>query len=656
MLTDTSRSPYAKLQSLPVGSVTWTDGFWAAKERVCNETMVPNMRRLLADDELSHNLANFQIAAGQGDGSHTGPPFGDGDLYKWLEAAVFSFASTHDEELGREIDDTIGLIAKVQREDGYIFTKQAIENRNNPGSSEALSDHLNFEVYNLGHLMTAACAHVRATGKRSLLEIAEKAAGYLETTFAELSPENAKTAVCPSHYMGLVELYRTTGQRRYLTLAKRLIEMRDLVREGTDDNQDRIPLAEQRKAVGHAVRANYLYAGVADLYAETGNPEFLEVLESCWENVVYQKMYITGSCGALYDGVSPYGSSDYDEIQRTHQAYGREYELPNVTGYNETCAAIGNVLWNWRMLNLSGESRFADIIELVMHNGGLAGISLDGKNFFYSNALRRHRKLPFSLKWSRERQPYISSFCCPPNLVRTIAESASYAYAVSRESVFVLLYGANQAKIRLESGAEFSLSQSSDYPWDGKIRIRIEEALEPVHFALNLRIPRWAESAEVYLNGERMQLEVKPGMFLPIDREWCANDELVLLLPMNVNLMEANPLVEEDRNQVAVQRGPIVYCLETADLPAGSDISEFFLPDEPDWKEDLSYTIGAERMLTLKTTLLRRRERAWPSMSFRPRERVKMESVEARLIPYYAWDNRGFGEMSVWLPLWGGQQ
>lgn len=409
MLTDTAKSPYARLKSLPGASVRWTEGFWAEKFRVCGETMVPNMWGLLEDPAISHNVTNFRIAVGLEEGSHEGPPFADGDLYKWLEAASFVYGKTHDAALGKIIDEAVDLIGRSQREDGYLFTKQKIDERHDPGRTRPLGDHLNFEVYNLGHLMTAACVHFRSTGRRSLLEIAEKAAGYLETTFSELSPEKAKTAVCPSHYMGIVELYRATGNPRYLELADRLIAMRDLVRDGTDDNQDRIPLAEQRKAVGHAVRAHYLYAGVADLYAETGKQELPAVLESCWDNAVHEKMYITGSCGALYDGVSPYGGWEYDEIQRVHQAYGREYELPNITAYNETCAAIGSVLWNWRMLNITAESRFADIIELVMYNGALAGISLDGTKFFYTNPLRRQTELPFDLKWSRQREPYILS-------------------------------------------------------------------------------------------------------------------------------------------------------------------------------------------------------------------------------------------------------
>lgn len=653
MLTDTRESRYAKLKSLPMESVRWTAGFWAEKFRVCSDTMVPNMWRLLDDASISHNLTNFRIAVGEEEGRHEGPPFGDGDLYKWLEAASFVYGKTKEESLGRSIDETIDLIRQAQREDGYIFTKQEIENRANPGGSEPLGDDLNFEVYNLGHLMTAACVHFRATGKRALLDLAEKAAGYLETTFSELAPEKAKTAVCPSHYMGVLELYRATSNKDYLELAERLIALRDLVPNGTDDNQDRIPLAEQRKAVGHAVRANYLYAGVADLYAETGKSEFLPVLESCWDNVVHEKMYVTGSCGALYDGVSPYGSWDHDEIQRTHQAYGREYELPNITAYNETCAAIGNVLWNWRMLNLTAESRFADVIELVLYNGALSGISLDGTKFFYSNALRRHKELPFDLKWSRQREPYLSSFCCPPNLVRTIAESSAYAYAVSADSLYVLLYGGNRISCELDNGTRLGLLQETEYPWEGIIRFRLEELSGTKRFSLKLRLPAWAGEAEVGINGVILEEVPTTDGFLSCDREWSAGDEVELRLPMRPRMLEAHPLLEETRNHTAVQRGPIVYCLEQADLPDGASVSEIYVPEETEWREE-SLTIGSERMVALTAKLLRREETAWEKELYRPATALTYQVIRTRLIPYYAWDNRGFGEMTVWMPLYRG--
>jgi uncharacterized protein len=347
-----SKSPFATLQSVDMEDVTWTSGFWADRFEVCKNSTMPHLWNVYTNPEISHAFKNFEIAAGLDTGIHHGPPFHDGDFYKVLEAIASLYATTRDEKLNSLMDDVIPVIARAQREDGYIHTPTIIDQRDKHLSAAAeFKSKLNFETYNIGHLMTAACVHYRATGKRTLLDVAIKATDFLNKYYKQSAVELSRNTICPSHYMGVVEMYRTTGNKEYIDLARNLIDIRGHAADGTDDNQDRISFRKQTEAMGHAVRANYLYAGVADVYAETGEDSLLQALNLIWDDVVNKKMYITGACGALYDGVSPYGTSYRPpEIQKTHQAYGRAYQLPNLTAHNETCANIGNVLWNWRYI------------------------------------------------------------------------------------------------------------------------------------------------------------------------------------------------------------------------------------------------------------------------------------------------------------------
>lgn len=646
-LTNTSRSPNVTLRAVDLDAVKWTRGFWAERFAVCRETMVPNMWTLLSNPEFSHAFTNFRVAAGLEEGRHRGPSWNDGDLYKWLEAAASVYAATKDAKLDRLMDDVIVVVAAAQREDGYLHTPVIIAQKQGDSLKRPFQNPVDFEMYNLGHLMTAACIHHRATGKTRLLSVATKACDYLDSVFKEPTPELAVHGICPSHYMGMVGIYRTTGDRRYLELARRLLAMRDLVENGTDDNQDRIPFRQQTKAVGHAVRANYLYCGAADIYAETGDKSLLVALEKIWTDVVFRKMYITGATGALYDGASPDGARNQKTIARVHQAYGREYQLPNTTAHNETCANVANAMWNWRMLQISGDARFADIMELVIYNGALSGISLDGKKFFYTNALRQVRNLPFELRWSREREPYITCFCCPPNIVRMIAQVGNYAYCVTDEGVCVTLYGSNVLNTTLADGLPVKLTQESDYPWHGKITITIGTPGRK-EFSVLLRIPVWADEVMLKVNGDAVPATPVPGRYAAIRREWSDGDVVELNLPMRIRLMEAHPLVEEVRNQVAVQRGPIVYCLESSDLPKDVRVSEIALP------RDIRLTARFDRDVLGGVTLLEgradfRKQSDWTNVLYRELPRGKPQSVDIRLIPYYAWGNRGSSEMTVWM-------
>jgi len=448
--------------------------------------------------------------------------------------------------------------------------------------------------------------------------------------------------------MGTVELYRTTGDKRYLNLAAKLIDLRDLIPDGTDDNQDRIPFRRQREAVGHAVRANYLYAGAADVYAETGDGTLLTALTAIWDDVVHKKMYVTGACGALFDGASPDGSKEQSQISRVHQAYGRDYQLPNSTAHNETCAAIGNVLWNWRMLEITGDAKYADMLELTLYNAVLAGQSLDGKTFFYTNTLRQLDTMPVNLRWSRTRQGYFSSFCCPPNLARTIAEVSNYAYCKTDRGIAVNLFGANSLETTV-GGEKLKLSQETEYPWDGAIKITIEAAPKDA-CNVALRIPGWAKDASVSIAGDPVKEAPRPGTYFEISRTWAPGDVIELKLPMTARLIEANPLVEEARNQVAIQRGPLVYCLESPDLPEGARISDVAAPAGMVLTPKLEPKLLGG-VVTLSGSAVAFAELKWTADLYRDLSAQSTRKIDIKLIPYFAWSNRGKSEMTVWLPL-----
>lgn len=647
-LTNTSGSPHVRLRSIDVDAVKWTGGFWAQQFERCHEVMIPNMRRLLEDSETSHAFDNFLVAAGLKQGRHRGPKWHDGDFYKWLEAAAFAYGMTKDENLDKMMDRIIEVIGKSQREDGYIHTPVVISQRQQ-SSDDEFQDRLDFETYNMGHLMTCACIHHRATGKIGLLQIAQRAADFLYATYKS-SPENlANNAICPSHYMGVVEMYRTLGNPRYLELARGLVDIRDMVEEGTDHNQDRVPFRQQREAVGHAVRANYLYAGVADVYAETGDRSLLDALEEIWRDVACRKMYVTGATGALYDGASPDGSKAHSSIQLVHQAYGRAYQLPNVTAYNESCATIGLAMWNWRMLAVKAEARFADLLELGLYNGVLGTISLDGKKFFYRNTLRQVDDLPFELRWSDKREPYIGCFCCPPNIVRTIAEVAGYAYGMSEQGVWVNIYGGNVLDTRLPDGGNIRLKQETDYPWEGTIRITVEDTAER-EFSVFLRIPGWTQGACLRINGELTGKNPESGQYHEIRRSWSSGDQIELALPMPAELLEAHPLVEEARNQVAVRRGPIIYCLESVDLPEGVRMEDVTISPATKFKDRfVAEFLGGVKVL--ETTAQCCPADDWGDTLYRKLSQDGSRKIDIRLIPYYAWGNRGDSEMMVWIPL-----
>jgi DUF1680 family protein len=643
-ITDTTASPYAKVHAVGLSDVHWTQGFWADRFELCRTQMIPSMARLMEGTNYSQFFRNFEIVAGLKTGKSRGASFNDGDFYKFLEGASAMLAVKPDPDLDRQLDEIIAVIARAQQTNGYIDTWVQLH----PTNAVPFHDRNNFEVYNLGQLMTAASVHYRATSKTNFLAVACRAADFLCDVFQNPTPELAANSVCPSHYMGIVELYRATGNPRYLALAKKFLAMRDLIKDGGSDNQDRIPLEQQDEAEGHAVRANYLYAGAADLFLETGDTDLWKPISSIWTNVVTTKMYITGGCGSLYDGAAPDGSKDQKSITRIHQAYGRNYQLPNFTAHNETCANIGNALWNWRMFLATGDAKYMDVVELELYNSVLSGVSLNGTNFFYTNPLRVTDPMPVTLRWSRTRVPFISSFCCPPNLVRTIAESADYAYAVSDDTVWVNLYGSSVLDTKLPDGQKIKLQQETEYPWSGRTRIKMVECGQK-EFALKLRIPGWATEATAMFNDNGVSLPAGSQSYWEIRRHWQPGDIVDLNLPMPVRLMEANPFVEDDLNQLAVQRGPVVYCLESPDLPEDTRISDVMIPS------DLQLSARYDQHLLGGVVVLEGEAQArqigdWSGKLYRPVESEDRQAIHVKFIPYSAWQNRGPSEMSVWFP------
>ena len=665
-LTDMSHSKQAKMQNVPLGATKWTGGFWGDRFQMLATSGIWDMWNTwntpweTVDENGkhgSHGFRNFEVAAGTVKGKHHGPPFHDGDFYKWLEACASVYAVTKDPKIDALMDKVIEQIALAQRADGYIHTPVVISERNQGIDSHALTENaagieigkdqkhafasrLNFETYNLGHLITAGIIHKRATGKTTLFECGKKAADFLYNFLKNDAAELSRNAICPSHYMGAAEMYRETGDQKYLTLAEGLIAIRDSVKNGEDHNQDRHKFRDQYEAMGHAVRANYLYAGVADLYAETGEAQLMKNLSAIWNDIVNHKIYIMGGCGALYDGVSPDGTTyNQPSIQQIHQAYGRQFQLPQEYAHNEICAQIGMLLFSWRMFQTTVDPQYIDNIENELYNGILSGISLDGKDFFYTEALRRTKEYPYTLRWPKHRQRYISCFCCPPNTLRTLCQAQEYAYTINQDTLWVNLYGQNTLKTD-----DLEVEQQTNYPWDGKVTLTIKKAKHLK--SIRMHIPGWAADMALKLNGQPILAED-----LRQPRKWKKGDVIELEVPMKPRLIEANPLVEEAKNQIAVMRGPIVYCLEGQDIEGDHRINDIAIPADVKFTEK-KMTISGHEMIVLEADVPLVNEGSWRGDElYRELRPVANKKVHIRLIPYYAWDNRGIDDMSLWLPL-----
>jgi len=657
-------SPHAKLKSVNLNDVRWTDGFWAQRFAQTCDVTLPKLWELASDPEMGHAIQNMRIAAGMEEGQFAGTHWQDAWIYKWLESACYIQAAIHNKELGEQIDAIIDVIAKAQQPDGYIASQTTVR-----GWPRFQEPH-NHELYTMGHLLTAACIHHRLTGKTKLLDVACKTADYIYETFKGRDPKLADFPRNPSIIMGGVELYRTTRNKKYLDMANFFIDWRgsrygngrrnawaNPLKNGSDLNQNWRPLRKETEVVGHAVFFTYLYAGAADAYMETGDKMLLAALERLWTDLVTKKMYITG-------GVSPEHKShparSFEPGKLTtivgdsiHEGIAAPYELPNDTAYNETCGQIGSLMWNWRMLAITGEARFGEIMERTLYNSILSGIEVDGEGWSYTNPLRWHgpEHVLRSQDTHKRGYPGRRMICCPTNLMRMVASWHNYLYSMDDEGFWIHHYGANVFDGSLRDGRSLKLTQQTNYPWDGRIRITIDRIKKDGAFSLHLRIPGWAQDAKLTVNGKAATVDCKPTSYTTLQHDWIAGDVVELNLPMPVRKIIADPSIEQTRNQVAVMRGPIVYCLESIDLPKEVQFDDICLPADAKWRTRYDpYLLGGVTVLTTKALVIEKTARE-DIGGYRQVSEAKPRRVDIRMIPYYAWNNREEPKMAVWLPV-----
>jgi len=617
--------------------VAVNDTFWLPRLETNRQVTIPFAFK---KSEETGRIDNFAKAGGLMPGKFIGRRYNDSDVFKIMEGAAYSLRLHPDPELEEYMDDLIAKIAAAQEDDGYLFTTRTIDPENPaPGSGDKRWSNLgsSHELYNVGHMYEAAVAYYQATGKRNFLNVALKNADFIASVFG---PD--KRRGFPGHQeieIGLAKLYRITGDEKYLKLAKFFLdergqeEYKKMFPETSDFsvyNQDwylqaHQPVIEQDEAVGHAVRAAYMYSGIADVAALTGDESYIKTIDRIWENVVSKKLYVTGGIGSRHEG----------------EAFGDDYELPNATAYNETCAAIGNVFWNHRLFLLHGEAKYLDVLERTLYNGLLSGISLSGDRFFYPNPLESNGKYKFN-QGAATRKPWFDCACCPGNVARFVPSIPGYIYAWQDQVLYVNLFVESQATINIRENL-VKVAQQTNYPWDGKVQMIItpEQAAE---FVVHVRIPGWArnepvpsdlysflqlreEKVTLKVNSESLALDLEKG-FARIQRRWEKGDVIELDLPMLVRRVIAHEKVEGNLGKVALQRGPLVYCLEGIDNEG--QVLDKPLPD--DMSFDLEFRpdlLGGIKVITGNGA---------------------EEDIQAVTIPYYAWSHRGIGEMAVWLP------
>jgi DUF1680 family protein len=634
--TETGTMEYP-IQGVSFNEVKINDQFWLPKIETNRTVTIPAS---FAKCEEMGRMDNFLIAGHVMKGKTRGKmPFDDTDVYKIIEGASYSLATIPDPALDAYVDSIIAIIKTGQEADGYLTTYKTIDSTYAPagwcpagGRWKNLS--CSHELYNSGHLFEAAAAHYHATGKTSLLGIATKNADLLVKVFGE-----GKNPGVPGHQIvetGLIKLYLITKKDAYLQLAKHFLDYRgdSTKREIWGPyNQDHKPVVEQDEAVGHAVRALYMYTGMTDIAALFQDKAYRNAVDRIWDNLVTGKIYITGGVGARHQG----------------EAFGDDYELPNLTAYNETCAAIANVYWNYRMFLLHGDAKYIDVLERSLFNGVISGVGLDGKTFFYPNPLECDMKFMFNEGGSLTREPWFDCSCCPTNLCRFMPSVPGYIYAQNKDSIYVNLYVGSSTTIRLNGKTPVTIAQTTRYPWDGKVRITVSPEKKS-RFVLNLRIPGWArnqpvpgnlysfdvpetDSASVAVNRKVLPYKTKKG-YAVIDREWKQGDVVDITLPMNIHLVRANRHVADDLDKVAIERGPMVYCVEGADngalvtdlaLSDSTLLSASFVPD----------LLNGVVIISGNGINMSRSEQA----------------QKFTAIPYFLWNNRGANEMKVWIPV-----
>ena len=651
-IVDHSHSAHAQLRPLPFDAVQWTDGFWGDRFNQLTEVTLDESWRLLAEPAAGHVLDNFRFAAKPGSGKYVGTMWQDEWLYKWIEAAACVWRVNRDPGIERRMNDGIALIAAAQQPDGYLSTMPLVAGQ--PRFQEA-KDH---EIYNMGHLLTAGVIHYRMTGKDDLLNIAKRTGDFLCTNLGvTVKPYFAHN---PSAIMGLVELYRLTGEKKYLQCAQLIVDSRgqnpgkkgefQTGMEGSDIIQDRVPVRKSDEVVGHNVFFTYLYTGAADVVAESGEGDLQRALDRLWNDMTERKMFIHGGVSAVPSGVSP--NKDF-----VNEAAGAPYQLPNGSCYNETCGQIGAFMWGYRMLVDHPDGQYADIMEREMFNGFLPCIGLEGKSWFYRNVIRRYDenyKPKGGTDLASRQLPGRKQICCPSNLLRTIAELNAYFYSLDDAGLWVHHFGGNKLNCQLLSGEAFALEQMTDYPWSGEVKFVVNQA-PAKSVNIRLRVPGWAEKASFTINGTPVTDAKNEQGYVTLVKNWQAGDTITLSLPMESKLIAADPRVEEARNQVAVMRGPVVYCMESPDLPAGMDVPSVFVGSSSSFKPVAGIS-GMKTPLADKTVslsgpgLYRPDSRKAPL--YRALSQDAFKSFDLTLIPYYAWANRDKNNaMSVWIPV-----
>jgi len=621
------------IQPVPFTEVKMTDSFWQSRMETNRSVTIPHAFK---KSEETGRIDNFAIAGGLMEGEQSGIyPFDDTDVYKVLEGASYALMIRKDPDLEAYMDSVIALIAAAQEADGYIFTVRTNKaERIRGGFGDERWEKLDgsHELYNAGHLFEAAAAHYQATGKRNLLDIALKFADLIGDSFG---PDKLRKP--PGHQvieMGLAKLYRVTGDENYIRLAKFFLDVRGKPLDGRklkgEYNQDHMPVLDQEEAVGHAVRAGYMYAGMADVAALTGDRSYVKAINRIWKNVVDKKLYLTGGLGA----------------SGNNEGFSVNYDLPNLSGYNETCASIGNIFWNHRLFLLHGDSKYIDVLERTLYNALLSGISMDGMHFFYPN--------PLESIGQHERAEWFGCACCPGNVTRFMASLPGYVYAVKKGELFVNLYASNEGEVFLDDQT-IRISQKTRYPWDGTVRITVQPGKKNLSFFVHLRIPGWCRGfplesdlyryindqpaqVSIEVNGKTIQYNMQKG-YAVVHREWQSGDEITLHLPMLIRRVVAHDSVKADRGRVALERGPLVFCAEGPDnsdgrvrnllLPENSELTTYF---NPDLLQGVQMIHGRAFGYSIdKNGELQRKEQT------------------VRLIPYYAWAHRGGAEMTVWL-------
>ncbi len=616
---------------VPFTSVKVTDHFWGQRLYASRNVTIPLAFKKC---EETGRYTNFERAAHPSDSYKVeGFSFDDTDVYKTIEGASYLLQTYPDKKLQHYIDSVLAIVSKAQEPDGYLYTARTM-NPKHPhewsGSKRWEKEEvLSHELYDLGHMVEGAVAHYQATGQRNFLDIAIR---YADCVCREVGPNPGQACVVPGHQiaeMALCKLYLVTGNQKYLDEAKFFLDKRGYTTIKDIYSQSHKPVIEQDEAVGHAVRAGYMYSGMADVAALTGNKDYINAIDKIWENIVSKKLYITGGVGATANG----------------EAFGKNYELPNMSAYCETCAAIANVYLNYRLFLLHGESKYYDVLERTLYNGLISGVSLDGGAFFYPN--------PLESMGQHQRQPWFGCACCPSNIARFIPSLPGYVYAVKDKSLYVNLFMSNTSNLKVV-GKNVVLKQTTNYPWNGDIKIGVENT-SAKDFCMMIRIPCWVRGQvlpsdlysfsdgkrlgySVKVNGMKQNSELRDGYFA-ISRKWKKGDVVEVHFDMEPRTVRANSNVEADRGRISVERGPIVYCAEFPDNDF--NIRTMLLNRNPKFevveKKDLLY--GIDEIKTDAQTL-----------QFGEDGRLATRDVKLTLIPYYAWNHRGAGNMMVWLP------